>query len=499
MGRFHINNNTENIVLAIGEAMAKMRDVPGSTLVIEPGEYHITTPRAREIQSAVMSGEYTGNPQTVMFSENFIYDRLFDFDGHKNTTVEAYGAKFIIDGFMENVSMRNSAGCTFVGGEFDHLRRPWSRGVITAQDDTSVTAEFPEEYRLTENAPHLRAFVVDMETGEYTVKGPAWRIPLECSGSSVRIPMSDEMEPSVGKYIYLWHTYHSRPCFLIYNSKNTTIKDAIVRTHPGMAVTAQVSENITVKRLKVIPPEGEFVSTNTDAVHVASCRGRLVIEDSMFVGMGDDGLNVHTYYMDILSADGTKAEVKIDPTDGTHAQLPCPPCAGDTIELTDATMAARDRFKLMSVTETGFNRYTLELDKPMGNAEGSFLSDIDSVPNTIVRNSVYKNHFARGVLIRSKKAWIENCHFENITNTAVKITPEICWREGIASDSVTVKGCKIVNCGWFERRGGGIFACNEGSDADAVVHGSITVEGCTLDDMPTENIIIRNTEHFEIK
>ncbi len=500
MSQFRISRKTENAFDAIHRAMDEMRALPGSTLVIESGDYVISSPLARQAQSDVMYGKYTKDPQPFMFSEKYVYDILFDFDGHKNTTVEAYGVRFIIDGFMENVSFRNCKGCTFRGGEFDHLRRPWSRGVIVSQAGNTVTAEFPSEYRFNDSSPHLRIFTVNPKNNE--INANFYIKSVSCGENIANIELSGELPYSVGQYAYIWHTFHSRPCFLIYNSKNITVWDCTVRTHPGMGVTAQVSENITLKRFKVLPPEGEFISTNTDSIHISSCRGKLVIEDCMLVGMGDDGLNVHTYYADILSAEGDSAEIAIAPPDGTHAQLPCPPCIGDTVELVSKkNLEEKNSFKILSVEETGFNRYRLAVDKPLEGVDTNehWLVNASAVPMTEVRNTVFKNHFARGVLIKCKRALIENCYFENIADSAVRVAPQSSWKEGVASEDVTVKGCKIVNCGWLEKLCGGIFVYNEAEVRDCAVHKNITVEGCSFENMPTENIVIKDTENPVIR
>ena len=135
---------------------------------------------------------------------------------------------------------------------------------------------------------------------------------------------------------------------------------------------------------------------------------------------------------------------------------------------------------MTSVSETGFNRYTVELDKQLGEADGFYFTNASAVPSTVVKNCIYKNYFARGVLIKCKKALIENCCFENIADSAVKIAPQSSWKDGGASEDVTVKDCKVINCKWLEKLCGGIFAYNEAQERGINVHKSITVETAPL-------------------
>ena len=96
-------------------ALSFMKDNPGTTLTVEPGVYDLTTARAREAQRAVMAGEYGEDPQKVMFTPDYVYDRGLDFRGHVNSTVEAYGATLLVDGFMEEISIRECSGVTVRG------------------------------------------------------------------------------------------------------------------------------------------------------------------------------------------------------------------------------------------------------------------------------------------------------------------------------------------------------------------------------------------------
>ncbi len=61
-------------------------------------------------------------------------------------------------------------------------------------------------------------------------------------------------------------------------------------------------------------------STNTDATHFASCRGTVVIEESMFRGLGDDATNVHGYYHDIEMGDDGWTRLVLHAPTYTHAQ-----------------------------------------------------------------------------------------------------------------------------------------------------------------------------------
>lgn len=65
------------------------------------------------------------NPQDVMFSPDYEYSVGMDFHGHCGTTVIAEGLTFIIDGFMEPVSVSDCRDITLTGLTIDHKRKPF--------------------------------------------------------------------------------------------------------------------------------------------------------------------------------------------------------------------------------------------------------------------------------------------------------------------------------------------------------------------------------------
>ena len=127
-----LKGNETDHTPAFEDAMAYLRENPGSTLVVEPGTYTITSELARETQRAVMAGEYGPNPQKVMFTPKFVYSRGISFAGQSGTTVEAYGVTLMVDGFMEPVSIRDCENVTVRGFTIDHKRKPYSWGKVVS-------------------------------------------------------------------------------------------------------------------------------------------------------------------------------------------------------------------------------------------------------------------------------------------------------------------------------------------------------------------------------
>lgn len=498
MGKIHLHEfRGKDLAEKLSGAAGYLREYPGSTLIIEPGDYVLTTKRARDAQDAVMNGEYGKIPQLVMFQPDYPYDRGLDLDGVRGCRIEAYGARFIVDGFMEVISVRNCKNAEILGLTVDHRRKPYSRGTVKALGDGEITVCFGKDFPITPKIPHMRACLCDKDFTR--LEKLIDLVSMEfISESEAVFKVSQELtQDEVGRELYIWHTYHSRPAILIENAENTLIKDVTINSQPGMGITAHHSENIRFERLRVVPSPGECMSTNTDATHLASCRGKVKYDGCIFVGQGDDSLNVHTYYHTVLCADGCSMVCRAYPPDGTHTQVPDYFRKGDTIlKVCAETLEAVDTFKALSVTaENGEN--TVVLDKEFGVLDGFFAADRDAVPSLEIVNCTMKNHLARGALIKCPKAKIENCTIEGTFNSGVKIAPEASWKEGIATDEVTIRNCIIKNCDTVDNYCGGICMYAECADRRKKIHGKITVENCVIDCPDAQNaVIIENTKEI---
>ena len=479
-------------------ALAFMRAHPGTTLYVEPGVYTITTERARQAQQSVMNGDFGDNPEKIMFHPKYVYDRGLDFAGHSGSRVEAYGVTLMIDGFMEPISVRDCRNVEICGLTVDHVRKPYTKGIITAYNQVGeagyITVALASP--ITPHTPCPRHVVYNPLTGHFDV--PA-RLGKMCLSDSYHVVFAcgAEMKNSVGSELYLWHTFHSRPAILIENAENTILRDLTVHSSPGMGITAQQAKDILIQRLSVVPSCGEHMSTNTDATHFASCRGRLRLDGCVFDGQGDDSVNVHTYYYTIDEWNDTKVTLSVKAPTGTHAQALDYPLVGDTLELTEkSTLNPVGKYRVVSVTPD-FGKYCCyaELDRPLPeDAQGYFLADVDEVPEFEFVNCHARNHFARSILIKCRRALVENCVVSDVFDSAVKIAAEADWHEGISSADVTIRRCRFLNCARLTKYCGGIQVFMDCADHRALSHGLVRIEDNIIDCPQADHgIIVENT------
>lgn len=447
----------ERDIARFAAAMAYCREHEGTTLIVPPGEYTLTSTLARETQRKVMAGEYGDNPQRIMFNPNFEYTRGISFAGQTGTTLIGYGVTLMADGFLEPVSVRDCADVTVKGITVDHARKPYSKGEIIAAEkrrdgNFDVTVRLDADCPIQEKSPiSLRYVFYSKHTNLYFTPS-ASDISVKDRYTIHLVTPTDRVEETgecyIGMEYYTVHTYHSRPAILIEYAKNIRLEDVTVHSQPGMGIVGNRSEDVVIHGLSVVPSAGHHFSTNTDATHFTSMKGLLRLEYSVFDGQGDDFINIHNYYHTVTPIDKYTCFIHTDAVDGTHAQSLDYPDTGDILELTDrASLEVRQTYTVLEC-EPDYMEYRtrIRLDKPLPeNAEKYFLADVTRLPRLEVIGCNARNHFARSILVKTRDVLLEGNTFTDVFGPAIVIAAEASWCEGVCAENVIVRRNRIVN------------------------------------------------------
>ena len=450
---FYANDDRELFSMAV----SYLRENPDTCLTIPKKVYHISTPLARKAQECVMQGDFTDDPQSIMFRPEYEYDIGIDFRGIDNCSVEADGATLLIDGFMEPVCIRECTNFSLSGLSILHKRKPYSKGIVKEAiplgDGTYRSLiEFDHDCPVTGGTPFsLRVLYYDRDNEE----------PLLTDFKSVEFIDkyhiysfdSSKTEIKEGFEYYTCHTYHSRPAVMVENSKDITVSDITVHNNCGMGFLGHRCENLTLRSCSVTPVEGDRMSTNTDASHFTSIKGELNIIDCVFEYHGDDFSNIHGYYQKILSQIDECTYLVSDRTPtGIHAQVIEYPDVGDTMELTDlSTLRVIDTYTVLECEPMyeGKWQVKIKLDRPLPESYSDYdLMNVTRLPKVFVSGCSSLDHYARSLVIKSRDVLIENCYFRNVRETAITAYAEPFWGEGASPANVTVRGCRFEDCGW---------------------------------------------------
>ena len=488
---------------ALRKATRYCREHPGTTLSFPAGVYQITDPEAKQLEADVLAGKYGSDPEKKMFIPYFPYVRGLDFEGCTDVTVQAQGATLLCDGWMEPVSIIGAQGFTLEGLTIDYKVQPHSEGVIVDIEDEWFTVQFDSDREMARKMPQSRICVWDARYGIVAPKVYSFskREVLEGNRLHIKGKMPQEL---LGQRIGMSHTFHFRPAVYVGGSRQTLLKDVTIHSQPGMGVLGFDSQDITLQGVKVVPREGKRFSTNTDASHFAACGGTIRIEGCTFQGQGDDGINVHGYYHDILSREGDTADDSSKAANGTQAgtnpdgwlltELKAPtfthsqetdvPRIGDTIEVTRIATLKPELTTV--VTDVEWEPRSLQvrvkLQDPIPGETGDFyLFNVSKIPALVFRDNRVLGNFARGVLSKARRVVIEDNYFQGCTGTAIHVGAESNWKEGSFAEEASICRNRIINCGQSHGMQGGacgIAVIIGAPDTEGTyIHGRVRIEG----------------------
>ena len=427
-------------------AMEYCRAHENTHLIIPEGDYEITSPPAVEAMEHVIRGDWGSNPQRVMFNRNYVYARGMDLSGQKGTVIEAYGARFMVKGFMEVVTVADCENVTIGGLTIDHVRKPYSYGKVTKCSGSEIEITLDKSCRVEKGTPvALRYIFYDPETQKHI----RFRLSDIRVADAYHISAKSEDPVREGMEFYTVHTFHSRPAILLERSKNIRLSDVTIHSMCGMGIVGNRCEDIDIERLHVIPSRGQHFSTNTDATHFTACKGRLRIADSEFEAQGDDFTNIHAYYQQVVGQVGENTYLIQEKTpDGTHTQTPDYPDVGDVLELTDfSTLGCLGRRRVIGC-EMLYDKYMAKvtLDAPLPATDGLLLSDITRLPYVEIEGCTSKSHFARGVLLKTRGARVRGNTFTETQGPAIECAAEARWQEGVCPADIEICGNNIYGC-----------------------------------------------------
>ncbi|MGI5895230.1 MAG: right-handed parallel beta-helix repeat-containing protein [Candidatus Merdivicinus sp.] len=484
---FYGNNDLEQLRAAV----CYLRENPGTQLVIPAGCYQIEEPEAVALQKRVMAGEFGNNPEPYLFTHEMPYCIGLDFSGVEDAEIDARGALFLVHGFMEPVALQHCKNVKLRGLTIDYLQKPYSRGVLVKKGSDYIDVCFVGLPDISEKMPSPRIAVFGRESGLIESVGDSSR-KERISTDIIRFYGFHDGTP--GDTIYIWHSFHFRPAIHIYEAQHIILEDVIIHSQPGMGIVGHRSSDITMTHLKVVPPCGERMSTNTDATHFSSCRGLLRFDGCQFEGQGDDSTNVHGYYYSVSKIGDCTARLKVDvPTHNCKLDYPS---AGDILELCDIDTLVPKETYMVIAAEPDFERWdcTVQLDKPLpANVENFYFMDVSALPQLEFLNCSVRNHLARGVLVKTRGVRIENCSFSYNTGTAIHVAAEAGWHEGTTAKDVIIRNNRIVGSGhqgWGRiLNAGGISINVLAKNTDQPLHQNILIEQNLIDCAQSDHAI----------
>ena len=451
------------------------------------------------------------------------------FENVRDMTIDARGVTFVITEAAKApfVAFYGCSDVTLIGltVDCDPLQFTQGRIIGMAEDRNWYDLKIDEGYRSDAEAfsdPRPMS-VFDPDTREWKLNVPDIRITKIAPREGGRIWRIHPVKRNRAKYpIAIGDPaaipYFGRSALTCRKSVNITFKDVTIYQSGSMAFHEHAGGgNTRLTGCKVLrkPGTNRLLSTNADGFHCKNMAKGPTVEECVFEGMHDDGINIHAMLARVLS--GAGKEVLVVPY---YFEWSGP---GDKVEFyssedasslgiytvkscertTDPALRrrARERF------DKGHRYvYRMTLDRPVKLATGDGMASLNYIGSDyVVRGCTFRNIRYRGVLAKAHRGVIENNRFIACANTAITLTPDL-FDEGPYSRDVVVRGNYIERCGKlpYPIAGHGIlvYASNWHKHVAKVTaheHANIVIENNVIKDVPRDGIYVRGVKNVTIR
>ena len=439
-----------NAVPGITAAFAAARRLDGAPAVIQfaPGRYRCAGGKAQP--------------------DGRTHAPSFDIPKLANVTIEGNGATLVGGDIARLFLIRDAQNITIRQLTVDWDPLPYTAGrvvgLLPAEHAFDIAPQIPPDARPGRIVQGILAYnperhrLADNGWEIYQTQGerdadPTQRTP---AGNLRIFQARGNHLPEVGWQIIARHQVYGYDAFTFAGCQNVLLEDVTIHAVPGMAVIGWQSRDITIRRLKVIPSAGGWMSATADAMHFNGCRGRITVEDSEFAGMGDDAINIHAMYGLVTARldDHTLAvgRARMNPYYDKTRGIWDAPVKGDILEFSggDEPLLARGQLIVAGARQDAGQQRTIITftdTLPADVGANTVLSNLSTSPSVRIRRCYVYGNRARGMLLQSRDVLLEDCVFEDISGAGLHIcTDAVDWWESLGARDVTVQRCVFRRC-----------------------------------------------------
>jgi len=426
-----IPNDGEDDTQAFLDAFREARNADDHVIVIPEGRYNLRA---------------DGNPKNrgTLFPVN-------DADG---LTIEGHGVELMMSGSGAIFSFTGCRNIVVQGLTIDWDRPAFSQGTVVASAADSFDVQIEPDYPVEGGEP----------VGAFMSYDPITRLPagknLDVYGGVdrtelvgpqlLRVYSKNSAKVSPGTLLVLRHQVYGPNILHFERCTNVLVSDVTVYAAAGMALTAHVSTDVSLKHFNVLirPGSGRLMSANADAAHFGGCKGTVSLEGCTFEGMGDDGVNIKS---------GLYLIVRQRLDDHTvlcqhNLKMVDLPDEGDVMEMSrmdELLPFSSDKVTAATLDPGADNLHRISFSNalPPELREGDVLGNSSRVAALRMRGCTVRANRARGVLCQTRDAVIEGCTFRNCTSAGVLVVPETAhFHESIGTRNVTVRENLLEGC-----------------------------------------------------
>ena len=451
------------------------------------------------------------------------------FDGVQDLAIDARGVELVMaDARRSLVAFRNCRRVALRGLTIDCDPLLFTQGSVAAMDPKGGWYDVRIEpgYRADlENLPkHRPMSIFDARTREFKTRvadlymgriertaPDMWRAyPVKEVIGRHRFP-TDTVQ--VGDLAAI--PFFGGPGVTCRGCEDMVFEDVTIYHTGGMAFHEHAGPGGTIlRRCRVLcrPGTTRLLSTCADGFHCKNMRRGPTVEDCVFEGMHDDGINIHGMFSRVLEP-ADDGRVLTAPAfiewagPGDRVEFFNGPSGRSTglfrvvasQRLTGAEWTERARQYWPSF---GYRMvYRLRLDRRPDVAAGDAMVSASYVGSRfVVRNNRFRNHRYRAILIKASHGLVEGNHITGCTNDAISLTPILYNEAGFVRD-VVVRGNVIRRVGMlpWHRAAIKVSVAGAASTVACREHRGLTIEDNVIEDAAGGGILVTNANGVEIK
>lgn len=488
---------------ALRKAAAYCRKHPQTTLLFPAGTYELSDNAAIDIERRAISGALGRGleVQWELFQPQKPYVTGLDFTGCEGLTIEARGARLVVEGWMQVLSFVGCKQLTLNGLGITYRRPAATEGRVVRTSEKDFDIEFdPALYTYIDSIVQGRYYFYSSERRHFYYGGIREAKLLQPG----LVRMTSSVNPPVGDICVIRYGGHYRPCVMLRESEDITLRGLAIKSFPGMGVVGHLCHNILIDSLNVTPEAGRVSSTSTDATHFTSCSGTLTISNSTFAGNGDDCTNIHNYYWHLspVDADLSKVEIRVEGAD-LHAQALDYPLVGDTLILLHRkTMQEVGRFVTRSCdidAEAWRVCVTLDHALPSSDCKELLIYNYTRFPKVEILNNVDDYNNGRAFLLKARDVVVRGNKIGRCTLSAIKLGAELSWHEAGPVEQVVVEDNNIRGAGTDNGyRATGVMVTTESPQTPPHVNRNILIRNNYIEGSHPTAILLHDAQDVEI-
>lgn len=247
-----------------------------------------------------------------------------------------------------------------------------------------------------------------------------------------------------GQTYIVRHYIYDANAFQLHNNQHMRIANVVIYSAPGSGFVSTGDQHYwTIEHCRIMKRPGttRCISVTADGCHVSNSKGYFIMENCDFSYNGDDCLNIHDN-----SIQGFERLNENTLRLNSAISWRNPFSEGDPVEFRHTDLSPSGVIANVKTVEwdSDNNHCTLSFDRsiPARLSDRSILFNRRyNSDHYIVRNNVFHQNRARGVLLHSGNGLVENNHFYLNQGSAIQIEcgAESRWAEGFGVDGLVIR------------------------------------------------------------